>query len=497
LLRKRKSASLDAPDDLPLVIVEKTNNALRLVSADPAALDLGIGAGLTLGDARVRVPALAVAEANPAADLAQLERLADWCERYTPLVALDPPGGLVLDITGCAHLFGGEASMRGDLCIRIEEFGFKTRAAIAGTPDTARALALFSNLAVVPTGGDAAAVRPLPIGALGISPDVVTRLARAGLKTIADVADRPRAPLVARFGEELLARLERALGQEDIRITPRRPLPICMSERRFSEPITNADYIRSILRRLAIDAARILELRGEGGRHFEASFFRADGELRRIAVDTAMPQRDPDVVTALFERRLESLVDPLDPGFGFDLIRLTVVTAETLVATQNAFDREDRKEEASALTDRLGAQFGPASVLHFMPRNTHIPERAARNTLIAMNAETSLEWHSIVAGEPPARPLYLFNPPQPIETLAEVPDGPPLRFRWRRVLHEVTLAEGPERISPEWWQSTDDELTRDYFRIEDSRGRRFWVFRHGLYERDTASPRWFIHGLFA
>jgi protein ImuB len=482
---------------LPLVIVEKINSALRLVSVDPAALRLGISAGLTLADARARVPALAVAETDLAADLALLERLADWCERYTPLVALDHPDGLVLDITGCAHLFGGEELMRTDLCIRADDAGFKTRAAVAGTPDTVRALARFGTLSVVPVGGDEAAVRPLPIAALGISPDIVTGLARAGLKTIADLADRPRAPLAARFGEELLTRLERTLGREDVRITPRRPLPICMTEQRFPEPITNTDYIRSVLRRLANDAARILELRGEGGRRFEASFFRADGELRRIAIDTAMPERGPDAVTDLIGQRLESLADPIDPGFGFDLIRLTVASTEMLVATQCAFGREDRGEEASALTDRLAARYGPRSVLSFVSQNSHVPERAARNAPNAMRARTSLEWHPITVGEPPARPLYLFDPPQLIETLAEVPDGPPLRFRWRRVLHDVARAEGPERISPEWWRAGHSALTRDYFRIEDSLGRRFWIFRDGLYGRETSSPRWFIHGLFA
>jgi protein ImuB len=487
----------DSQDDLPLVIVEKNNNAVRVVNADPAALELGITVGLTLADALARVPALTAVEANTKADLATLERLADWCERYTPLVALDPPDGLVLDITGCAHLYRGEEAMRADLSAHIVDFGFETRAAIAGTPDAARTLARFSNLSLVPAGCDDAAVRPLPIAALDIPAETVVALSRAGLKTIADLADRPRAPIAARFGEVLLARLERTLGRTDIRITPRRPLPVCTAERQFPDPITNADYIRLILENLAIDAAEILEQRGEGGRRFEASFFRVDGELRRIAVDTARPERDPNVITDLLAQRLEALADPLDPGFGFDFIRLKVITTEPFIATQSAFGREDRDEEASVLTDRLGARYGPASVTGFQPQDTHIPERAARSAPIAMSHGKSLDWQPIIAGEPPARPLYLFDRPQPIETLAEVPDGPPLRFRWRRVLHDVAFAEGPERVSPEWWRSSDDALTRDYYRIEDSMGRRFWVFREGLYSRETLTPRWFIHGLFA
>jgi protein ImuB len=482
---------------LPLVIVEKNNNAVRIVNVDPAALDLGITAGLTLADARARVPALAVIEVDTKADLAILEWLADWCERYTPLVALNPPDGLVLDITGCAHLFRGEEAMRADLCAHIVDFGFETRAVIAGTPDAARALARFSNASLVPTGCDDAAVRPLPIAALDISAEIVVALSRAGLKTIADLADRPRAPIAARFGEDLLARLERTLGRMDIRITPRRPLPVCTVERQFPDPITNADYIRLILENLAIDAAEILEQRGEGGRRFEASFFRVDGELRQIAIDTARPERDPSVITDLLAQRLEVLADPLDPGFGFDFIRIKVITTEPFIATQNALGREDREEETSTLTDRLGARYGPASVTRFEPQDTHIPERAACYASAAMSHGKSLDWHPIIAGEPPTRPLYLFDRPQQIETLAEVPDGPPLRFRWRRVLHDVAFAEGPERVSPEWWRSSDDALTRDYYRIEDSMGRRFWVFREGLYSRETLTPHWFIHGLFA
>jgi protein ImuB len=194
--------------------------------------------------------------------------------------------------------------------------------------------------------------------------------------------------------------------------------------------------------------------------------------------------------------KLDALNDPLDPGFGFDAIRLAVPVCEPLTAAQPSLDGEVVEDRALAdLVDRLTARYGRDRVVRFLAQDTHIPERAAR-TAPAAGVEDALEWPRPPAGEPPRRPLHLFEPPQPIETMAEMPDGPPLRFRWRRVLHEISRAEGPERIAPEWWRDGNDEPTRDYYRVEDARGHRFWVFRRGLYEQ-AREPRWFLHGVFA
>ena len=486
------------PDNRPLVVVSKIKNALSIVSADGIALSLGIHSGLALADARARVAELEVVEEDQAANRALLERLADWCDRYTPLVALDPPDGLALDITGCSHLFEGEAVLLSRLCEQISSFCFQVRGAVAGTPDAARAVCRYGNGGIVLPQSDAEAVRPLPVAALAISSDLAQALSRAGLKTIGDLADRPKTPLAARFGEALTRQLARTLGQEDVRITPRRSLPACIVERNFAEPIAHEDGVRATLTKLITSAAGILEERGEGGRSFEASFFRTDGAVRRIQIDTGMPSRDPSVIIRLFLERLDALADPIDPGFGFDLIQLAVASTEKLTPAQTTLDgREMNDEEVAAVADRLGARFGTESVLRFVAEDTHTPERAARAQPVATSTPKRNGWTTAKEGEPPARPLHLFNPPQRIETLAEVPDGPPLRFRWRRVLYEVARAEGPERIAPEWWRCSDDALTRDYYRIEDANGRRFWVFREGLYGRETLTPRWFLHGLFA
>ncbi|MCS0495352.1 DNA polymerase Y family protein [Ancylobacter sp. MQZ15Z-1] len=476
-------------------------NALRLAAVDRQARRCGLAPGLTLADARARIPDLAVIEHDPVADAAFLEAIADDCDRWTPLVALDGADGLVLDITGCAHLFGGEAMMRARLLDHLERRGLGATAVIAGTPEAARALARASRGGVVPPGGEARAVAPLPVALLGIDETIASGLSRAGLKTMGDLAERPGTPLAARFGVELLVRLRRTLGHEDVRIVPRRPLPACIAERRFAEPIGRAEDIEGALAGLVGDLALMLEARGEGGRAFEASFFRADGAVRRLKVETARPSRDAPALMRLYRERIAALADPIDPGFGFDLVRLAVLRAEPLTPAQVSLDgRAVAEEEVAELTDRLAVRLGRERVLRFSMRDTHDPERVSVQ---------------VPAGEPVPpmarpefllpRPLTLFDPPQPVEALAEVPDGPPLRFRWRRVVHEVTRAEGPERIAPEWWRVPGGapgapharELTRDYFRVENREGRRFWLFRAGLYDREPAAPRWFLHGLFA
>ncbi|HEY8382442.1 MAG TPA: DNA polymerase Y family protein [Microvirga sp.] len=486
-----------APDEPPLVFVEKVKGALRLAAVDRQGHALGLAPGLTLADARARIPELGVADHDPAADAALLERLAEDSDRWTPLVALDPPDGLLLDITGCAHLFGGERSLRTALVERFVQGGIGARAVIAGTPDAARALARFGRVRIVPPGQEAEAVRDLSIAALGAPHPVTVALARAGLKTVGHLASRPSLPVSARFGEELSRRVRRLLGQEDVRITPRRAPAPCLVEQRFPEPVARTEDIEGTLIALVVEAGGMLEQRGEGGRVFEASFFRTDGVVRRVRVETVRPLRDARAVLRLYRERLDALADPIDPGFGFDLIRLSVPVTEALDPAQASLDREAQAEdEVDCLVERLVARFGPDRVLRFAVRDTHQPERAARLVPAATTDRSSLPWPEPEPDEPPARPLRLFDPPQPIETIAEIPDGPPVRFRWRRMLHEVARAEGPERIAPEWWRRRKDAPTRDYYRLEDQHGRRFWVFRSGLYGRDAGEPRWFVHGLF-
>jgi protein ImuB len=496
--RLRRNQKGEAPDKRPLIVLAKVKGALRIAHADRQALSLGLARGLTLADARARVPDLAVADEDEDADQATLRRLASWCDRFTPLVGMDGTSGIMLDITGCVHLFGGEAAMRAEVTARLGFMGLTVQSAIAGTPDTARAIACFTAGAIIPPGREAEAVRPLPVAALRLDAACVMALARAGLKTVADLADRPRAPLAARFGSQLLDQLSRTLGETDHPISPNRPVPELLMEQRFAEPIARAEDVTATLSGLAQGLAHRLERQGLGGRSFEASFFRADGAVRRIAVASGRPLRDPPTLTRLFSEKLDALADPVDPGFGFDMIRLSALSTEAYAQSQARFDGRERDEEAVAdLTDRLSARFGAAQVMTFSAGDSHVPERQFCVSPALAQGQDEDAWQVARDGEPPVYPLRLFDPPHPIEAMAEVPDGPPIRFRWRRVLHDIVAAEGPDRIAPEWWRHRRMPLTRDYFRVEDREGHRFWLFREGLYDREVEQPRWYLHGLFA
>lgn len=477
------------------MLTEKTRGALRLAAVERRALAVGLTPGLALADARARLPDLVAVEHDPAADAAFLGRLADACDRYTPLVAFDEPNGLTLDVTGCAHLFGGEAALADDIRKRLAAIGITARAAIAGTPEAARAAARFGKGGIIAPGSDGESAMSLPVAAIEAEPATALALTRAGLKTIGDVMARTSTELAARFGQALVVQLNRLTGREDHRLTPRRAPPPYLVERCFAEPIGREEDMLGTLAMLTGRAATLLEERGEGGRLFEASFFRTDGAVRRLGVETGRPLRDSLAVMRLFRERIDALADPVDPGFGFDLIRLAVVQAEPLGTPQTTLDGREKDEEAVvALIDRLATRFGRDSVLCFAQRNSHIPERAeALMPALAAGSAGGV----FAASRPLSRPLQLFDPPQQVEALAEVPDGPPITFRWRRQTHEIARAEGPERIAAEWWLDGVDAFTRDYYRVEDTQGHRFWLYRDGLYGREAGHPRWFIHGLFA
>lgn len=499
-----------ADDACPVVVVGKEKGAFRLTCLDTRAEQLGLDPGMALADARARIPHLEVIEEDLAADAALLGAIADWCDRYTPLVALDRADGLLLDISGCAHLFGGEAELGRDCLTRLKRQGFTIRAAIAGTPGAARAVARHGRGGIVAPGGEGEALLPLPTAALGIDGARQRGLARMGLIHIADIETRPRAPLAARFGSDLLDRLDMAFGRLPEAVSPRRLLPDCMAERRFAEPLAHEAGIRLALAGLEASLSEMLEARGEGAKLFEASFFRSDGAVRRLCIETGMALRDPKVIDRLFALKLDALADPLDPGFGFDLIRLSAGATERLALDQAALatdNGDEMPDEVAAertlaeVADALSARLGPGRVRRFLAQDTHDPVRAALavpalhyNEMV--RAGTAPAWPE--PGTVPERPLRLLARPEPIEVLAEIPDGPPTRFRWRRAVHDVAKAEGPERISAEWWLATGSHApTRDYYRVEQPDGRRFWLYRDGLYGPGVMHPPWFMHGLFA
>lgn len=509
VIGSREDGASSRPElfDGATIVVARQNNALQIFALDDAAAHLGLATGLPLANARAICPEVQVYDADEAADTAALNAIADWCDRFTPLVALDPPYGLFLDITGCAHLFGGEATMMQLVCGVLTAQGFAVSAAIAGTAVCARTLTRHVHGRIVRDGEEAGAVRPLPISALGADAAVVTGLRRAGLKTIGEVADRGRHEITARFGAGFTTLLEQALGQGDAPISPRQPLPDYIVEKRFAEPVATEAVISATLSGLAVRLIEAMAKQGKGARRLEARFFRTDGAVRTITVDTGQAVTRGEVIDRLFRERLEALSDPLDPGFGFDFIRLSASHTEIVVQQQRDLDANMHdNDELAALIDRIAARIGGKRVVVHLPQDTHIPQRAvlAAPAQYHLAAATQAVWPARVVGEPPLRPLRLFERPEQIKVIAEVPDGPPARFVWRRAAHAVVRAEGPERVAMEWWRAGSAVLTRDYFRVEDEEGLRFWLYRNGLYDREieqqegkVVAPNWFMHGLFA
>ncbi len=465
---------------------------MRIAALDRKATALGLSVGQPLANARAMVPGLKVMAANAPADLKLLGRIADWCDRFTPFVALDPPRGLLLDIAGASHLFGGEQAMLDRILSGLRAQGFAVRGACAGSALAARALARHRDGSVTPPGGDEDAVAPLPIDSLNLDPVTAHAFRRAGLKTIGQASGRKRAELTARFGARLVYILDTALAAASAAISPRRPLPDYRVERNFAEPVATEETIRATLRGLADSLSEVLEKRGEGARRLEAAFFRADGIVRRIAVETGAAVRDACVVERLFREKLDALIDPLDPGFGFDLIRLEAVRAERAQGEEADFDSgAQARREIRFLIDRLAARFGADRILAFQPNDTHIPEAAWAAVPAQYAQETPLSWQRVRAdGEAPRRPLRLFTKPEPVSLLRAVPGSAAFHMRWRGTQRVLKHAEGPERIAMEWWRHQDEMPSRDYWRIEDETGRRLWLYR------DTSTMQWAVHGGF-
>lgn len=462
---------------------------MRLVHIGERAAGLGLNPGTTLADARALLPQLVVHDDAPDEDRALLEWLADGCDRYTPMVAIEGKDALILDLTGCSP--GDEVAT--DVVTRLERLLLTARDGLGSTPEMALARARYGI----------AEIAALPVSALDLEPEAQLALQRAGLKTVGAVAQRPRGALTARFGADLLFRLLRLTGEEDSRITPRRVPPPVFAIRRFAEPVARMDDVLDALRELMAETCAELERRGQGARSLCATLYRSDGDVRSLSVETGRPVRDPRAIAKLFDERIGALADPLDPGFGFDIVRLAIEACEPLAnVSPDLIGTGESCESTAQLDDRLSTRLGPKRVKRLAPVNTHIPEQA-QLALPAVAPRKPVAFPYAEADEPPLRPLHLFDPPERVQVVSIDRSGPPHEFRWRRRIHPIVRIEGPERIAAEWWTRLSGEqtgkggLTRDYFRVEDVRGRRFWLFRHGLAGAEKVEPHWFLQGLFA
>ena len=481
-----------------------------LAAVSPDAAAMGLFPGQRVTDAQALRPDLVLAEAEPAADARALEALADWCVRFSPAVAPDPPDGLFLDIGGVAHLWGGEAEMAVDLAGRLARDGLTARIAVADTAGAAWALARSPAAAETPQVLEPGVLEPgvlepalagLPLAALRLEPAAVERLGRLGLRRIGQVAVLPRAPLARRFGAAVLLRLDQALGRAPEALAFRRPPTPWFFRLDLAEPVSAPDDLARLCRDAALGLCARLAAAGRGARRFRLDFHRVDGAPVGLELGLSRAACDPERIARLFLPRLETL----DPGFGIEAVSLQAAEAELLAPGQadlaSLLEPIEGPEALAPLIDRLSARLGPRRVWRSRPRASHVPERSVGRTA-ALEA-AGPEAMAGPVGSWPAwrpRPLRLLDRPEPLEgVIALTPDEPPRQFRWRRRVHRIRLAEGPERIGAEWWrgpiEAVRTDQVRDYYRVEDEDGARFWVFRSGLHDHDRP-VRWWLHGLF-
>lgn len=484
----------------PFVLSADVSGTPRIAALNDAAEAEGFTRGDILADARARTESLQVQPVDPTRDDAALRQLALWATRYTPAVSCwseeNGADGFFLEVSGAAHLFGGEDAMLADLRQRLTHFDLRAKLAITGTAGAAWALSRYhpAPLCAASSGQEAEALAALPVEALRLSSGTNTILRRLGFKRVGALFGNSRAPFAARFEKELLLRLDQALGHApeplDFIVAP----PVYHSARYLLEPVFTTEAVAGIATRLMQNIGHALVRDGVGARDLRLSLYRVDGESVVVDIGLTRPTRDPQHVGRLLGLKLERLTNDVDAGFGFEALDLAVVTTETMQDWQPELmsDSETGSEQCPALIDRLRQKLGPRSVRRLESVESHLPERAERPASVIGVAPA---WPMPDAGRP--RPLILLSRAEPVDDVAAlVPEGPPKRFRWRGALHHVAQAQGPERIAGEWWQG-GKQPTRDYYLIEDDAGHRFWIYRAGLYGREKDPAQWFMHGLFA
>ena len=486
----------------PLALIAETAHGPRIAHVNAAALEAGARVQMMLADARALCPEIATAPSDPAGDLAFLEKLALWAQRWGPWSALDPPDGVIVDVTGAAHLFGGEARLLADAKASLAARGLAARLAIAPTAGAAWALAHHGpeNAILHPAPGqaqDGGILDELPIAALRLDPATVLLLRRLGLKRIGQIADVGRDALARRFrtvrapAANPLVRLDQLLGKVPEPLLPVLAEEVPLVQRRLAEPIRHRALLDRVTADLAEAMVRELEGRAQGARRLELGLWKVDGEVLLRRLEMAAASRDARHILRLFAGKL----DDIDAGFGIELVRLRAPWCEPLALTQSDFEAAAEMHGISlaACIDRLSVRLGEGAVRRPVPSASHVPERAQR-WLAPLEPEHAsqgeLAFH--------ARPLKLLDRAEPIAVLYASPDGQPRRFRWRGRVHEVARAEGPERIAPEWWRERSSVRLRDYYRIEDAEGRRYWIYRAGISgDGRGGPPEWFLQGLCA
>jgi protein ImuB len=470
----------------PYVFAVPDHGRMIITAANPVVEAQGIRSGVPVADAKAIIPSLQVFDENPVLNERLLKALGKWCIRYTPIVAVDIPDGLTLDISGCAHLWGGERVYLKEIVTRLRTIGYDNCAAIADTVGTAWAIARFGKITpIIETGQQERVLLPLPPAALRLDIAILIKLEKLGLYQISSFAGMPASILRRRFGTDMLEKLARAKGQLPEHIKPIQVIPPYHERLPCLEPIRTAPGIEIAIQKLLEALCVRLYQEGKGIRTAVLKGYRIDGKIEQVEIGTNKASCN---VPHLF-KMLSQKVCCIEPDLGIELFTLDASKIEDIDPAQEKLWAKSPgllDESVIQLLDRLAGKVGANAIHRYLPKEHHWPERSIK--LASSLDETSeTEWRT----DKP-RPVKLLAQPEPIFVTAPMPDYPPMLFRYKGELHKIVNADWPERIEQEWW--LEEGQHRDYYPVEDEKGRRYWLFRSGHYDDN---PQWFIHGFFA
>lgn len=472
----------------PFVLSAPDHGRMIIVAANAAAQVQGIRTGMAVADARALLPSLQVKDDTPELAGKLLKALGEWAIRYSPVTAVDLPDGLILDVSGCAHLWGGERPYLKEILTRLRRAGYEVRAAMADTIGAAWAIARYGQItALIESGDQFAALLPLPPAALRLETPILQRLHKLGLCQIAHFISMPRSVLRRRCGQALLQRIDQALGSEEEAIQPLHPIELYQERLPCLEPIVTATGIEIALMRLLEALCGRLVKEDKGLRSAILKGYRVDGKVEQIHIGTNRPSHNVTHLFKLFEIKIATI----EPELGIELFILEAPKVEELSPLQESLwggtgGLED--VEVAELLDKLAGKLGVNSIHRYLPDDHYWPERSLK-LAASLEEKSTATWQ---IDRP--RPIRLLTQPELIEVTAPIPDYPPMLFRYKGKLHKIKKADGPERIEREWWLEGGPH--RDYYSVEDDEGQRYWLFRSGHYAEDSP-PQWFIHGFFA
>lgn len=472
---------------LPFILRGQDHNRMIVKAANKEAERAGVFRGMVLADARVIVSNLEVMDDKPEIYEKLLTRLAEWCVRYTPSAAIDLPEGLILDASGCTHLWGGDEAYIADISRKLTQRGYDVRISIADTIGTAWAVARYSSgpMCILP-GQSAETLMDLPPQALRIETEVVERLLKLGLKKIRQFINLPLPSLRRRFGVDFIQQLNRATGQQLEVLQPVIPVELYQERLPCLEPIVSSTGISIALDQLLNNLCERLRHDQKGLRKAIFKYYRVDGKIGSIEVGTNRPSRNSKHLTKLFESKL----DGIEPDMGIELFVLEAPIVEDALPGQEALWNASsglNDIRLSELVDKLASRIGQDSIRRYLPAQHHWPERSFKSTA-SLEQKSGIPW---LSGD--MRPFHMLRTPERVNVSAPIPDYPPMLFVYKGKVHNIRKADGPERIEQEWWQQEGEH--RDYYRVEDEEGHRYWIFRLGHYS--DKQFQWYLHGFFA